>query len=77
MDWGQSNFVNPPFRKDDGLEGKGVVAFVSKAIAEAEKGKTSVIIMPVFDYITVLAACRSGVSDHSVTKVAREGFGAL
>jgi hypothetical protein len=54
MDWGQSNFVNPPFRKDDGLEGKGVVPFVRKAIAEAEKGKTRVIIMPVFDYITVL-----------------------
>jgi hypothetical protein len=54
MDWGQSNYVNPPFRKDDGLEGKGVTAFVRKAIAEAEKGKTSVIIMPVLDYITVL-----------------------
>jgi hypothetical protein len=51
MDWGQSNYVNPPFRKDDGLEGKGVMAFVRKAIAEAEKGKTSVIIMPVFNYI--------------------------
>src|SRR3984957_4113770 len=50
MDWGLSNYVNPPFRKDDVIHGNGPTAFVRKAIAEQAKGKTSVIVLPVFDY---------------------------
>ena len=47
-----SNYVNPPFRKDDVEGGRGATAFVRKAIAEQQKGKTSVIVLPVFDYVT-------------------------
>jgi DNA N-6-adenine-methyltransferase (Dam) len=53
-DWGQTNYVNPPFSKRDVVGGTGVTAFVRKAIAEQKKGKTSVIVLPVFDYVTVL-----------------------
>jgi hypothetical protein len=54
MDWGQSNYVNPPFRKDDVVGGNGPTAFVRKAISEQAKGKTSVILLPIFDYVTKL-----------------------
>ncbi len=54
MDWGKANFVNPPFRKDDVIGGRGPTAFVRKAIAEQAKGKTSVIVLPIFDYVTRL-----------------------
>jgi hypothetical protein len=47
MEWGTSNYVNPPFRKDDVIGGNGPTAFVRKAIAEQKKGKTSVIVLPV------------------------------
>ena len=54
-DWGQSNYVNPPFRKSDVAGGKGgLTAFVRKAISERKKGKTSVLVLPVFSYITLL-----------------------
>ena len=53
-EWGQSNFVNPPFSKDDVIGGAGATAFVRKAISEHQKGKTSVIVLPVFDYVTML-----------------------
>ena len=53
QEWGISNFVNPPFRKDD-VVGDGPMAFVRKAIAEQQKGKTSVLLLPVFDYVTTL-----------------------
>jgi DNA N-6-adenine-methyltransferase (Dam) len=54
MEWGQSNYVNPPFSKDDVIGGNGATAFVRKAIEEQQKGKTSVIVLPVFDYVTRL-----------------------
>ncbi len=53
-EWGQSNYVNPPFRKEDAVGVSGITAFVRKAISEQQKGKTSVLVLPVFDYITLL-----------------------
>lgn len=41
IEWGNSNFVNPPYS----LELK--TAFVKKAIEEAKKGKTVVMLLPV------------------------------
>jgi len=38
-EWGQSNYVNPPFEK--------VTAWVRKAIAENRKGKGVVLVLPV------------------------------
>lgn len=41
MDWGQSNFVNPPYSRE--LK----EAFVIKALEESKKGKTCVLLLPV------------------------------
>jgi hypothetical protein len=40
-EWGQSNYVNPPYSR------KLKEAFVKKAIEEAKKGKTCVLLLPV------------------------------
>lgn len=52
--WGQSNFVNPPFRRHDGVDNAGPTAFARKAIAEAVEGKTSVLVLPVQSYVNLL-----------------------
>ena len=43
MEWGKSNYVNPPFKKEDG----GTMPFIHKAIAESKLGKSSFIIFNV------------------------------
>jgi len=54
--WGKVNFVNPPFRQKDGVRGRGPTAFVHKAIAEAARGNTSVLLLPVQSYVNLLLA---------------------
>jgi hypothetical protein len=54
VDWGQRNYVNAPFRKGDMVGGSGVTAFVRKAIEQQRKGKLSVLVLPIFDYVTRL-----------------------
>ena len=54
LDWGQSNYCNPPFRKGDMEGGSGATAFVRKAISEQQKGKTSVVLLPVYDCLRLL-----------------------
>lgn len=46
-EWGQSNYVNPPFGSiiHDGKK-KGPTAWVRKALAEHAKGKTVVLVFP-------------------------------
>jgi len=51
--WGKSNYVNPPFRKNDG-NGIGPTAFVRKAIEEQKNGKMSVLMLPVQSYVNLL-----------------------
>ena len=41
VEWGESNFVNPPYSR------KLKDAFVKKAIEESKKGKTCVLLLPV------------------------------
>ena len=54
MDWGNWNFVNPPFRKADGINGEGPTAFVRKAIEQQGKGKSSVLVLPTQSYVNLL-----------------------
>ena len=54
IDWGQSNYVNPPFRKKDAHNGHGPTAFVRKAIEENRKGKQVVLVIPVQSYVNML-----------------------
>ena len=54
IEWGQSNFVNPPFRKKDGRFGHGPTAFVRKSIEEHQKGKTVVLTIPTPSYVNML-----------------------
>jgi len=51
--WGQSNYVNPPFRKKDSPYG-GPTAFVRKAIEEQHNGKMSILLIPVQYYVNLL-----------------------
>jgi len=52
--WGSRNYVNPPFHRDDGVNGKGPTAFVRKAIEESANGKMTVLTLPAQLYITLL-----------------------
>lgn len=54
-EWGQSNYVNPPFGSvmHDGKK-KGPTAWVRKAIEEHRKGKTVVLVYPVDKWLLML-----------------------
>jgi len=47
-EWGQCNYVNPPFWTENGI---GITAWIRKAIAEQQKGKTSVVVVPVYGWV--------------------------
>jgi hypothetical protein len=58
-EWGKSNWVNPPFGSiiHQGRK-KGPTAWMRKAIAEQQKGKTSVVVYPIDKWVLLmLAAC--------------------
>ncbi len=65
--WGQRNFINPPFRKHDGVNGAGPTAFARKAIEEQAFGKSSVLILPVQSYVNLLL--EAGAQVYSVGRV--------
>jgi hypothetical protein len=67
IDWGKCNWVNPPFRKIDAINGHGPTAIARKAIEEQKKGKTSVLIMPVVSYVDMLVA--SGAEVRAMGRV--------
>ena len=54
-EWGQSNYVNPPFGSiiHQGKK-KGLTAWVRKAIAERDKGKRVVLVYPVDKWVLML-----------------------
>ena len=61
-EWGQSNYVNPPFGSimhqgpgDKKPKKKGPTAWMRKAIAEAAKGKRVVIVYPVDKWLLMMA----------------------
>lgn len=58
-EWGQMNWVNPPFGSIVVPWQKrkvGVTAWMRKAIAEARKGKRSVVIFPVDKWVLMMIA---------------------
>lgn len=54
-DWGESNYVNPPFGSiiHEGKK-KGPTAWARKAIEENKKGKTVVLVYPIDKWILML-----------------------
>jgi hypothetical protein len=66
MEWGQMNFVNPPFRKEDG-GGFGPTAWVRKAIEQSKQGKGSFIIIPAQSYVNLLL--ESGAQLRSMGRI--------
>lgn len=52
-EWGQSSYVNPPF--------KGPTAWVRKAIAEHQKGKRVVFVFPIDRWILLMLAAGAQV----------------
>jgi len=69
-EWGQSNYVNPPFGSimhqglnDKKPKKKGPTAWIRKAIEEQKKGKLSVVVFPIDKWVLMaLEAC--GVTDE-------------
>jgi hypothetical protein len=63
-EWGQSNYVNPPFGSiiHQGKK-KGPTAWVRKALAEQAKGKLVVLVYPVDKWVLMLMAAILG--DHA------------
>lgn len=69
-DWGQSNWVNPPFGSimhqgpnDRAPKKKGPTAWVRKAIEERRKGKLSVLVYPVDKWVLMLL--KEILGDHA------------
>lgn len=60
-EWGQSNYVNPPFGSiiHEGKK-KGPTAWVHKAIAEHAMGKTIVLVYPVDKWVLMLVKAMGG-----------------
>jgi hypothetical protein len=52
--WGRATYVNPPFRRKEGINSQGPTAFVKKAIEESKKGKTVVLMLPAQSYVNLL-----------------------
>ena len=55
VDWGKSNYVNPPFGSvmHEGRK-KGVTAWVRKALSERDKGKLVVLVFPLDKWVLML-----------------------
>jgi len=69
-EWGQSNYVNPPFGSiwhqgpnDKKPKKKGMTAWVRKAIEENKKGKRVVIVFPVDKWLLMLVEAGAKISN--------------
>ncbi len=62
-EWGQSNYVNPPFGSivHEGKK-KGPTAWMRKALLEQSKGRLSVVVYPVDKWVLMMLSS-IGVSD--------------
>jgi len=70
-EWGQRNYVNPPFgsimhmdpKKDKKPKKKGMTAWVRKAIEENKKGKTVVMVYPLDKWVLMLVEAGAKISN--------------
>lgn len=69
-EWGDSNYVNPPFGSimhqgsgDKRPKKKGPTAWARKAIAESEKGKRVVLVYPIDKWVLMLLAAGARVEN--------------
>jgi len=69
-EWGDSNYVNPPFGSimhqgpgDKRPKKKGPTAWARKAIAENEKGKRVVLVYPIDKWVLMLLAAGARVEN--------------
>jgi hypothetical protein len=53
-EWESPAYVNPPFRRHDGVDEQGPTAFARKAIEQHKKGKTVVLALPTQSYVNLL-----------------------
>lgn len=62
VEWGTSNYVNPPFGAvmHKGKK-KGPTAWARKAITEQQKGKRVVLVYPIDKWVLMLLAAGAGV----------------
>ncbi len=68
IEWGKSNYLNPPFGKTGKFCGRGPTDFIRKAISENQKGKTVVILMNTMNCINLLL--EAGAELRSMGRVA-------
>jgi hypothetical protein len=54
VEWPQSTYCNPPFRKKDAVNRQGIAAFARKIIEENKLGKTAVLVLPTKSRINCL-----------------------
>ena len=56
VEWGESNYVNPPFGGyvDDNGKRKGPTAWAKKVIEEHKKGKTVVFVYPIDKWVHMM-----------------------
>ncbi len=62
LEWGKSNYVNPPFGSfmQNGKK-KGVTAWARKAIKEHQKGKKVVMVFPIDKWVLMMLAAGAEV----------------
>ena len=67
VEWPQSTYCNPPFRKKDAVDRQGIAAFARKAIEESKLGKTVVLVLPTKSTINFLL--EAGVELRSARRI--------
>ena len=69
-EWGQRNYVNPPFGSimHNGKK-KGPTAWMRKAIEEQRKGKLSVVVYPVDKWVLMMLAATGAVNVRNLGDV--------